>query len=64
LQQSFNIFTLVLLKPVDLSVLSSSMTAMQHKQEGNRLFGQKKYEEAIKQYTKAIVSNRVKTIIV
>jgi len=40
------------------------MTAMQHKQEGNRLFGQKKYEEAIKQYTKAIVSNRVKTIIV
>ncbi|XP_039269869.2 E3 ubiquitin-protein ligase CHIP-like [Styela clava] len=30
------------------------MTAMQYKLEGNRMFAQKKYEEAIKCYTKAI----------
>ena len=35
------------------------MTAnlQQYRLEGNRLFQLKKYEEAIKQYTKAIVSN-------
>ncbi|XP_076810643.1 E3 ubiquitin-protein ligase CHIP-like [Clavelina lepadiformis] len=33
------------------------MAAMQYKLEGNRLFSQKKYEEAIKQYSKAINKN-------
>lgn len=41
---------------VFLKGIEIAMAAVQYKLEGNRLFSQKKYEEAIKQYTKAIVS--------
>uniref|UniRef100_H2ZN14 E3 ubiquitin-protein ligase CHIP n=1 Tax=Ciona savignyi TaxID=51511 RepID=H2ZN14_CIOSA len=37
--------------------VSNEMAAVQYKLEGNKLYAQKKYEDAIKQYTKAINKN-------
>ena len=40
------------------------MALQQYRQEGNKLFNLKKYEEAIKQYTKAIVSLYIRKLII